>query len=176
MPQRHLSAIPKHAEKPLNSCLLGSKSPVEHLTAASSLVRFGRRKMPDFVASLRRIDLDRAGVSSAPNAVELPAKSTVAARVMVIDDGQDIVSVFMATSVWLPDAKPDGIDRNLPLLAAAGLALVGIARNEYQRRQFESRSFSPTERHKPDSSPHSRDAALGSDARRVVLRRCTAQR
>jgi hypothetical protein len=31
--------------------------------------------------------------------VELPAKSTVAARVMVIDDSQDIVSVFMATSV-----------------------------------------------------------------------------
>ena len=95
--------------------------------------------MSDFVASLRRTDSGRAGVSGEPNGVELPAKSTVAARVMVIDDSPDVVSVFMATSVWLPDAKPDGIDRYLPLLAAAGLAQVGIARNEYQRRQFESR-------------------------------------
>ncbi len=46
---------------------------------------------------------------------------------------------FMTTALWLPDAKPGGFDRWLALLAAAGLAQVGIARNEYQRRQFESR-------------------------------------
>jgi len=46
---------------------------------------------------------------------------------------------FTTTAMWLPDAKPDGIDHWLALLAAAGLAQVGIARNEYQRRQFESR-------------------------------------
>jgi len=46
---------------------------------------------------------------------------------------------FMTTAVWLPEAKPDGIEHWLALLAAAGLARVGIARNQYQRRQFESR-------------------------------------
>jgi CheY-like chemotaxis protein len=46
---------------------------------------------------------------------------------------------FMTRAMWMPDARPDGVDRWLALLAAAGLAQVGIARNEYQRRQFESR-------------------------------------
>jgi len=46
---------------------------------------------------------------------------------------------FTTTTMWLPDAKPAGMDHWLALLAAAGLAQVGIARNEYQRRQFESR-------------------------------------
>ena len=46
---------------------------------------------------------------------------------------------FTTTALWLPDGKPVGIDHWLALLAAAGLAQVGIARNEYQRRQFESR-------------------------------------
>jgi CheY-like chemotaxis protein len=49
------------------------------------------------------------------------------------------LSWYLTTATWLPDAKPDGIDRWLALLAAAGLAQVGIARNEYRRRQFESR-------------------------------------
>ncbi len=39
----------------------------------------------------------------------------------------------------MPDARIGGLDRWLAVLAAAGLAQVGIARNEYQRRQFESR-------------------------------------
>ena len=46
---------------------------------------------------------------------------------------------FTTTALWLPEGKPVGIDHWLALLAAAGLAQVGIARNEYQRRQFESR-------------------------------------
>jgi CheY-like chemotaxis protein len=46
---------------------------------------------------------------------------------------------YVTTDLWLPETKPAGVDNWLALLAAAGLALVGIARNEYQRRQFESR-------------------------------------
>jgi|SRR5580658_6122656 CheY-like chemotaxis protein len=46
---------------------------------------------------------------------------------------------FATTTVWMPDAHSGAVDRWLALLAAAGLAHVGIARNEYQRRQFESR-------------------------------------
>ena len=45
---------------------------------------------------------------------------------------------YMTTALWLGNPKPDG-DHWLALLAAAALAQVGIARNEYQRRQFESR-------------------------------------
>jgi CheY-like chemotaxis protein len=46
---------------------------------------------------------------------------------------------FLTTSVWLPDAHHTGIQSWLALVAAAALAQVGIARNEFQRRQFESR-------------------------------------
>jgi hypothetical protein len=46
---------------------------------------------------------------------------------------------FMTTSMWLPDARTHGVESWLALVAAAGLAQVGIARNEFQRRQFESR-------------------------------------
>jgi CheY-like chemotaxis protein len=46
---------------------------------------------------------------------------------------------FLTTSTWLPDARSAGIESWLALVAAAGLAQVGIARNEYQRRQFESK-------------------------------------
>jgi CheY-like chemotaxis protein len=45
---------------------------------------------------------------------------------------------YMTTALWLANANPDGAHW-LALLAAAALAQVGIARNEYQRRQFESR-------------------------------------
>ena len=44
---------------------------------------------------------------------------------------------FMLNALWLPK-QPDSLDRWLALLAAAGLAQVGIARNEHQRREFES--------------------------------------
>lgn len=44
---------------------------------------------------------------------------------------------FMVNAIWLP-TQPDGLDRWLALLAAAGLAQVGTARNEHQRREFES--------------------------------------
>ncbi|HVN27800.1 MAG TPA: response regulator [Candidatus Binataceae bacterium] len=46
---------------------------------------------------------------------------------------------FATTVMWMPDARTGALDRWLALIAAASLALVGIARNEYQRRQFESR-------------------------------------
>jgi CheY-like chemotaxis protein len=46
---------------------------------------------------------------------------------------------FMSAAWWMPNAKPAGVESWLALLAAAGLAQVGLARNEYQRRQFESR-------------------------------------
>lgn len=45
---------------------------------------------------------------------------------------------FMLNALWLPSGQPDSLDRWLALLAAAGLAQVGIARNEHQRREFES--------------------------------------
>jgi CheY-like chemotaxis protein len=46
---------------------------------------------------------------------------------------------FTIIALWLPGSEAASIDRWLALFAAAGLAQVGIARNEYQRRQFESR-------------------------------------
>lgn len=45
---------------------------------------------------------------------------------------------FTVNAIWLPSGQPDSLDRWLALLAAAGLAQVGTARNEHQRRQFES--------------------------------------
>lgn len=45
---------------------------------------------------------------------------------------------FMVNAIWLPNGQPDSLDRWLALLAAAGLAQVGTARNEHQRREFES--------------------------------------
>jgi hypothetical protein len=48
------------------------------------------------------------------------------------------LSWFMINAIWLPNSQPDSLDRWLALLAAAGLAQVGTARNEHQRREFES--------------------------------------
>jgi hypothetical protein len=48
------------------------------------------------------------------------------------------LSWFMINAIWLPNGQPDSLDRWLALLAAAGLAQVGTARNEHQRREFES--------------------------------------
>jgi len=45
---------------------------------------------------------------------------------------------FMVNAIWLPNGQPDALDRWLALLAAAGLAQVGTARNEHQRKEFES--------------------------------------
>jgi len=45
---------------------------------------------------------------------------------------------FTVNAIWLPGGQADSLDRWLALLAAAGLAQVGTARNEHQRRQFES--------------------------------------
>lgn len=45
---------------------------------------------------------------------------------------------FTVNALWLPSGQPDSLDRWLALLAAAGLAQVGSARNEHQRREFES--------------------------------------
>jgi CheY-like chemotaxis protein len=46
---------------------------------------------------------------------------------------------FVTMTLWLPEARSAGVDKWLAVVAAASLAQVGIARNEYQRRQFESR-------------------------------------
>jgi hypothetical protein len=46
---------------------------------------------------------------------------------------------FTINALWLPSSQPDSLDRWLALLAAAGLAQVGTARNEHQRKEFESR-------------------------------------
>lgn len=82
----------KHAEKRLNSVFLAVKvtSRARNLLCSAS----GGGNMSDFVASVRRTDSGRAGVSGEPNGVELPAKSAIAARVMVIDGSPDIVSVL----------------------------------------------------------------------------------
>jgi hypothetical protein len=48
------------------------------------------------------------------------------------------LSWFTLNAIWLPSSQPDSLDRWLALLAAAGLAQVGTARNEHQRREFES--------------------------------------
>ena len=48
------------------------------------------------------------------------------------------LSWFMVNAIWLPNNQADSLDRWLALLAAAGLAQVGTARNEHQRREFES--------------------------------------
>jgi hypothetical protein len=45
---------------------------------------------------------------------------------------------FTVNAIWLPRGQPDSLDRWLALLAAAGLAQVGTARSEHQRREFES--------------------------------------
>ena len=46
---------------------------------------------------------------------------------------------FTVNAVWLPNGQQaDSLDRWLALLAAAGLAQVGTARNEHQRREFET--------------------------------------
>jgi len=45
---------------------------------------------------------------------------------------------FMINAIWLPSGQADSLDRWLALLAAAGLAQVGTARNEHQRQEFES--------------------------------------
>ncbi|HXN87447.1 MAG TPA: hypothetical protein VN867_15340 [Candidatus Binataceae bacterium] len=46
---------------------------------------------------------------------------------------------FTINALWLPGHQPDSLDRWLALLAAAGLAQVGTARNEHQRKEFASR-------------------------------------
>jgi len=46
---------------------------------------------------------------------------------------------FVTMTLSLHEARSAGVDKWLAVLAAASLAQVGIARNEYQRRQFESR-------------------------------------
>ena len=48
------------------------------------------------------------------------------------------LSWFTINALWLPHSQPDSLDRWLALLAAAGLAQVGTARNEHQRKEFES--------------------------------------
>jgi hypothetical protein len=48
------------------------------------------------------------------------------------------LSWFTINALWLPSGQPDSLDRWLALLAAAGLAQVGTARNEHQRKEFES--------------------------------------
>jgi CheY-like chemotaxis protein len=45
---------------------------------------------------------------------------------------------FVGNAIWLPNVTSDGIDRWLALLAAAGLAQVGTARNEHQRQEYAS--------------------------------------
>src|ERR1700683_2861466 len=46
---------------------------------------------------------------------------------------------FTINALWLPGHQPDSLDRWLALLAAAGLAPVGTARNEHQRKEVASR-------------------------------------
>src|ERR1700736_2266385 len=67
-----------------------------HPQSASSLLSLGRgESMSDLLATVHSTVSDRAGVSGKSSGGEVPAKSlAVPARVMVIDDSPDVVSVL----------------------------------------------------------------------------------